>query len=330
MDGSSSSTASRPLAEGAQLNAYVEFWNQMLPDKTVVLSEDLFRTIPEEELQRELFRRNVTHVWIEPFSYCNRRCYFCPNADEKRLAPNVLLSEPVLDRVLSDLSSINYSGRLFFHEYNEPLAHPRIYDVLNAAHDLVPLAEKRITTNGDYLNREAVRRLAAAGVAAIKVSLYGPDHGHFERGYMDDALAKLAQRTGLGIGAYHYDETNKAVAAVLDHPTIAINVQGRDYGETGFDRGQLVPFRTNDDSERVHPCFAPIFEFHVDFEGSVKPCCNLLPDREHHRDFTLGNLNDGRSIFAHYAGEQAAAWRRRTSRVSPDIDVCRTCSWPWT
>tara|TARA_B100001769_G_C22021539_1_gene548932 strand:+ start:527 stop:886 length:360 start_codon:yes stop_codon:yes gene_type:complete len=53
---------------------------------------------------------------------CNRRCFFCPRVDEEGY-PNILesLDMKIFDRLIDDLTSINYQGRVAFSGFCEPL-----------------------------------------------------------------------------------------------------------------------------------------------------------------------------------------------------------------
>ncbi len=55
------------------------------------------------------FKRGVRMVEIEVFSYCNRRCWFCPNATIDRISSNTLMPEPTYLAILDQLASIGYA-----------------------------------------------------------------------------------------------------------------------------------------------------------------------------------------------------------------------------
>lgn len=328
-----STIAMEPLTDGAVLADYVADWNAHIPKRRAIVFEDYFDEDITIERKREIFRQNVSHVYIEPFSYCNRRCYFCPNVDEKRLGKNTYLDFDLICRIFEDLKTIDYAGGLSFHGFNEPLSDEAIYPILKAAATTLPQVGISLTTNGDYLNSRILDTLANSNVVYIKLSLYGPNHGHFDGHEMRKSLEKLSQRTETEIADYVLEENlvRRCLSARLVHPKIMIEVFGVDYGDTGFDRGGSVPFRLQDERKlRVRPCFAPVTEFHVDYLGNVKPCCNLTPDREEHKPYALSNLHDGRSIFEHYFGLEASKFRRDTLKVGPTPKACQKCTWPWT
>ena len=71
---------------------------------------------------KEFFKENLKLIEIETFSYCNRKCWFCPNAVIDRITTNNIMPEEVYLDLISQLQEINYSGELTYSRYNEPLS----------------------------------------------------------------------------------------------------------------------------------------------------------------------------------------------------------------
>ena len=71
---------------------------------------------------KQIFKENLKLIEIETFSYCNRKCWFCPNSFVDRLSENIEMSEDVYLDLLQQLSEIDFSGELTYSRYNEPLA----------------------------------------------------------------------------------------------------------------------------------------------------------------------------------------------------------------
>tara|TARA_B100000242_G_C43055480_1_gene494022 strand:+ start:33574 stop:34596 length:1023 start_codon:yes stop_codon:yes gene_type:complete len=324
------------------ISGYIESWNSEMPNRQVINWENKYnkvtnffrkKILSKKDFQKFIFKKSIKHVYIEPFSYCNRKCYFCPNSDLKRLDENKYLDRNVISKILDDLASIDFSGAMSFHEYNEPLSDKVIYSILEETSKKLKNVEIKLTTNGDYLNEKVLNLLAKYKVSYIKLSLYGPKHGHFEKDEMKKTLEKISKRTKCKIDLLKIesDKTRRHLSAKLVHKDINIEVFGLDYGDTGFDRGGVVPFSSNlKRIDRVRPCFAPSTELHIDYLGNIKPCCNLTTDREHHKDYIMGNLYDGQDIFDHFLDPTFVKFRNDTLRENPTPDACKACTWPWT
>ena len=71
---------------------------------------------------KEFFKENLKLIEIETFSYCNRKCWFCPNSFVDRLSDNKIMPEEVYLDLLNQLKEIDFSGDLTYSRYNEPTA----------------------------------------------------------------------------------------------------------------------------------------------------------------------------------------------------------------
>lgn len=51
---------------------------------TIYVGANHFGAVEDNDLKRELLKKSIRRVAIEIFSYCNRQCWFCPNASGQR------------------------------------------------------------------------------------------------------------------------------------------------------------------------------------------------------------------------------------------------------
>ena len=65
--------------------------------------------------------RLFSSVEIETINRCNSTCSFCPVNRLRRPASTVSMSDDLFTRILDDLGSLGYSGKLALHSNNEPL-----------------------------------------------------------------------------------------------------------------------------------------------------------------------------------------------------------------
>lgn len=110
-------------------------------------------------------------------STCNLRCVFCSNPQNpggvqvysvphlplplvKRLIP---LFDPRRKIIIGEAATRINEG--------EPFTHPNIWQVLEAVRECYPQAPLQITTNGTFLNRAAIKRLARMGPLSVNLSL---------------------------------------------------------------------------------------------------------------------------------------------------------------
>jgi 2-deoxy-scyllo-inosamine dehydrogenase (SAM-dependent) len=80
------------------------------------------------------------------------------------------MAGPVYDRVVGELARLDFSGRVSFHFYNEPLLRKDLEVLVVALRSRVPRAIPVLYTNGDFLTDDRYASLCAAGVESFIVT----------------------------------------------------------------------------------------------------------------------------------------------------------------
>lgn len=109
-------------------------------------------------------------VLIETNSYCNRSCAICPNSISSRATES--LSQQTFSRIIDELATLGYDGRIGLHGQNEPLFDPRLPGFIAEIRRRCPEATIVANSNGDYLNADLARSLREAGLNRLVVSCY--------------------------------------------------------------------------------------------------------------------------------------------------------------
>jgi Iron-sulfur cluster-binding domain len=120
------------------------------------------------------------------------------------------------------------------------------------------------------------------------------------------------------------DEPGTWLEASAVEGTLRLRVYARNFESTGCDRGGSVPIAAA--APRTSPCLSPFHHVYIDYNGSVMPCCNLRSDVDAHRETIIANLHQQPDLFAIYAGETMAAWRRGLIGFDPKSGLCASCS----
>lgn len=292
--------------------------------KQIYISDRHFCPISEIDIAKKLFKNSIRRVHVEVFSFCNRKCVFCPNQYGTRLKENQYLDEKIYLNILKELALIHYDGIFGFHQYNEPLADKIILQRITQAKYYLPKANIIINTNGDYLDFNYLEELQKSGLMSLNISIYGPKNGIFDEQYIVERMSRMADKLELKQKQPSYRK-GFGYAIKEYYKDTLINIWGRNIASIGFNRGELVdvgPTVIN----RSCPCFYPFEDLSVDYRGNVLPCCNVYADLPEHDQYIIGNLNDGRSIFEHYVDQQLVNWRKNLIRFFPKGSPCQTCS----
>jgi hypothetical protein len=278
-----------------------------------------------EAARRVSMARLPAFVEVEIGSYCNRRCPWCPNGWHDRGQQRRAMRVAVWQALLDDLARCRYRGALGFHNYNEPLADPRLFTRIRQARRALSEARLVVYTNGDLLDRPMLERLASSGADALNVTLYPPAGRAFEAPQAAP-LTRVARRLGLVRLGRAADNGRRikqyarfgALRVLLAVPHIA-HYHDR-AGSVGL--AALVSHRP-----RVLPCLLPYASAAIDYHGNLKLCCHiydsLLPDN---RPCVIGNV--GEQPFSRlWRSARLQRLRRQLARADfSGLPACAACA----
>ena len=288
----------------------------------------LFERQSDPQVQRDLFSKYVKRIVIETSSYCNRRCVFCPNTDGSRIKARFSMPADVFRSVINDLAEIDFAGLVLFHLYNEPLADPDIFSRIAYARAKLPKASLSFNSNGDYIRPETLTRLVQVGLNKLHISIYGPEHGRYDKDYVFSRVEEMGKLCGLSLQPSWVSDTECRLVDTFQDSglSLPIIIQARDFNLAGYDRGGLVSFETQATPDRLYPCPSPFDELLLTWNGVAVPCCNVVGDRPEHQAYTVGTVKKDRSIFDVYANGPLVDWRRSLIKFSEKKAPCAQCT----
>jgi hypothetical protein len=283
------------------------------------LPPDLLRTDTPIDRVKRLFAQYVELVEIENHSYCNRTCWFCPNAFLDRRSVNQLMQETVFEKIVGDLASVGYDKTLVWSRYHEALAHESIYGRVARARALLPKALLVITSNGDYLNFRSLKALEEAGADRLLLDLYLPEGKETDPAELAAALKRFSERTGLTAVEVSPREY------VVNGSSIAITMGAPIFTEQSMStRAGLMQIEKMHSYHRTAVCLAPIRHVVIDYNGKGMLCCQTRSDAPQHQSSIIGDLSQPEySIFCFYRDLGSA----RAGLVSPGLKggICESC-----
>lgn len=272
---------------------------------------------------RALLKRALRKVHIEIFSYCNRRCGYCPVAQVDRRSANVHMPDALFDKAVAELAAFDYDGDVGFSLFNEPLADRIVLRRARALKDALPRAFLYINSNGDTLDRDYLDALEAAGVDQLTITLHLAPGASYDDAEIDRRFADFARRTGVLLAVRErVPGLTRHDAGTFGHVELA--VYARDFLAAGTDRGGLIR-ELRPRRERVAPCDRPFGELAISYDGTVFPCCQLFADAREHDRYRVGSLAE-RSLVELFAADAMAHWRRGLLTYGPKQPPCASCS----
>jgi hypothetical protein len=229
--------------------------------------------------------------------------------------------------ILRDLAEISYSEGLCLNLYNEPTSNkPLLLERVARARGMLPKARIYFSSNGDYLDREYVRELVAAGLSELYISVHAPAGKPYDDAYSVTRFNDLSRRLGKAIKI----DTLRPGEGIYGHVNVEklpIKVFATNYYTLGSNRAESVQLEPDAWFRRSAPCSRPFNDFTVSYDGTLFPCCQMFVDfAEHAERYSVGNLTNFPTIFAAYASEAMAGWRRELLRFGPKLSPCATCT----
>lgn len=288
-----------------------------------VVRREHFRPVADVAAARALFRASVTNLDLELFSYCNRRCLYCPNAFIDRITANHYLAGGIYRMVVRDLAAIDYAGKVTLNFYNEPLADPVTVRACAEIRRLVPRAFLRLNTNGDYLREDTFDELHAAGLNHVIISLHVSKTLAWDDEKVRFRAEQIYERTGRRPSQIKF-VPGRHYRATIPFEGMRVEVVQGNYNEFGYNIGGLMK-HIPAPAERRSPCMEPFGSMTVTYNGELTACCRIRGDADEHRPYRCGNLADYGTIYQAWANASLAAWRRHLVGFNAKAAPCNSC-----
>ncbi len=115
-------------------------------------------------------------IHIETRSKCNSNCNFCPASVENDKRKDIHMGDSLIDKILSDLSEVDYCGRVSFYNNNEPFLDERLFSLIAKARNRLPKAYLEIKTNGITINLEKIISIFNSGLDMLYINYNATDY----------------------------------------------------------------------------------------------------------------------------------------------------------
>lgn len=284
--------------------------------------------IPQEneEIKRMMFKNNVYIVEIGISSYCNRKCWFCPNYTIDRKSNVTELDEELFLKLIMELKEIDYSGYIYLHRYNEPLYNKELLiKRITQINEHLPNSKIIIFTNGDYLNIEYLEILRELNVKNMLISYYYDSYDKnipFDiENIIKPGIEKLIKKLNIN----NYKEiihTEDMYRVQSEYKDMSIIYKADNFKNTATSRGNSV--KDINLAKRTIQCFMPVVSIQVDYDGNYTPCCELRSDIDEHKKYILGNIATN-TVFDIHTNKKMTEFRKDIFTIGGKKDVCYYC-----
>ncbi|MDP8217620.1 MAG: SPASM domain-containing protein [Candidatus Theseobacter exili] len=233
-------------------------------------------------------KRRFLSVAIETYGGCNRKCSFCFNNDRFPKREAGVLEWDSYKKVIDELASIKFAGRISPHFYGEPLLDERIIEFVKYARKKCKHASITFSTNGDFLTEYILRELIISGVDRLNVS----DYEETKQLRLKELKDKYPYWIDLRVGGTPSSYSNRA--------------------------GKIFERENN---MLHHPCLRPSSQLVINWKGEVLLCCN-----DFYAKHIFGNISD-LSIFDIWNSPDFQKIRTKLQKHNSrqEYDFCKGC-----
>lgn len=247
-----------------------------------------------------VFHKNVPiPSWIELslIDVCNRKCSFCPKADDA-VAPDTYqkMTMLLIDKLVKELKEIKYQGSVVLCGYGEPMLHKDVYEI---SRKLSEVSFVEIVTNGDTLTKKKIKELYNANVNKVLVSLYdGPEQVEKFKKMSDEAQVP----SDFVILRHRWHDENQDFGLKLTNRAGTIKV-GKQY-----------------DVDNFSFCYYPSYSLLIDWNGDIFLC-----PQDWQRRRAMGNMML-ENIFDIWVGKIMTNYRKNLLKGKRCASPCSECN----
>lgn len=280
----------------------------------------------EEMIQGTEIPKYPKQLHIEITTACNLSCVFCPIKDVRKNRGESLTDDEIISLIhqAADLQ-VEY---IDFVNYGETLLHPKWFEFVILANNLMGNGKVGMVTNGKIMNEEIVKQLIASDFCLLMFSVDGFSKESFEAvriGANRDEIYKnveyyldfLAQRGILGhtpVVTMTVCEKNEQDIPAFSEYWGKKRVTPKVYKCTG--RGGEKSFTT----PNANPCAVILDGIWILNDARCTPCCEDYQGRCTIGDARQDNLRDIWNNDRFWEFRKAHLERRKQ-----DIPLCQSC-----
>ncbi len=197
-------------------------------------------------------------VEIEINNNCNMSCSYCPNSEHERIEKGEMSVE-TFEKIMTQLSEVEFRGRVSYHFYNEPLLCSKLDQFVVMTKKYLPRCVVDIYSNGTMLTKTRMNKLFELGVDKFTITEHeGVKPGYIFKKVFNELDSEQRKKVHFQ-GHEDLDLSNRA--GLLEH------IEGGDVS--------------------LLPCFIPLFLTVITLKGNVLPCYD-----DFYQNHSMGNINE--------------------------------------
>ena len=272
-----------------------KFFDPNIPNKSKK-SDEVFQLIENSDYPLP------SEVEISESGTCNRSCSFCPRSDPEYPDIKKFISNFLHNKLISELSDLNFAGTLRYSGFVEPLLDKNIFNLIKNARMKLSKSNIEMVTNGDVLNDERLIKLYESGLTKLLISIYdGPEDV--------EKFQLMMDKNKIPSNKYF-----------LRHRYLPPE---QDFGITMSNRAGLMKNAEHSiaplNKTLEKPCYYPSYTFFLDYNGDVLMCPHDWGKKN-----ILGNL-EKQSFKEIWLSSIALLTRKGLIKADRNFSPCDVC-----
>ena len=239
-----------------------------------------------------------SRISIETRTDCNLKCQFCPQSINPR--PFRVMTDDLFRKIIDDLATLQFTGRIAPLINNEPLLDDRIVGFIAYARQRCPLSFLDLITNGTLLTEDLLRELFAAGLDRLMINDYRKDRQQ-QPFRLSSRLHRIAELAGKMFQRKIIIVPRSSVGTLSNR---AGNIAGK---------GATLPLQQF--------CALPFTGMWVQPDGKAVLCCQDYSYEEVMGDVARSSLSEI------YFGEKYIRIRAQLYRGDRTRKICQKCDY---
>ncbi len=264
-----------------------EAFDKLFENQSNIETLDYYKKLKRERL---LFK----YIEIETINRCNGECSFCPVNRNEKQREYKKMSIQLFNKIIDELSELNYCGELALFSNNEPFLDDRIVSFAKVARQKLPNAYIYLYSNGTLITEEKYIEIINY-LDSMQIDAYIDD------GAMEPSYVQMIRK---------WSKNEKSSSKMR---FFRISPKAIRYSRAGNAPNKRDVVAVNE------LCRLPLVQFVVRPDGKVSLCCNDALG-----EMTLGDLNLN-SILEIWNGKEYEMIRERIMRGRSNVKICKYC-----
>lgn len=233
------------------------------------------------------------NIMLSTINRCNGNCSFCGAAVSKDTRLPYTMPEELLNKILDECHSLDYSGRITMEGLNEPFLDVRMKYIIPHIKKMVPKSRIHIITNGIMLDTETLWHIYPY-IEKIHINCY-------EDNYLDKIKNCIS----------YIKEKNKGSIEKIKFTVRKQTEILAQFGQNECGRSKMESLMCS--------CILPFNTLSVLPDGKVNLCISDLK-----ASYLLGDIHT-ESLRSIWYGKKADDYRKKIVEGRKELDLCKNC-----